>query len=114
MIQIRSAYEPPTPDDGFRVLVDRLWPRGLKKEKVAVDLWLRDVGPSSELRQWFGHKHSRWHAFCRRYAKELEGKQDLLRFIRSKHKSGKVTLVFSARDREFNNAVALRNLLVSH
>jgi uncharacterized protein YeaO (DUF488 family) len=114
MIQVRRVYEAPTKDDGFRVLVDRLWPRGLKKEEAAVDLWLRDIAPSSELRHWFHHDHSKWREFCRRYAKELEGKENVLGFLRSKSRGGTVTLVFGARDQEFNNAVALRNIIASH
>jgi uncharacterized protein YeaO (DUF488 family) len=111
MIRIRRAYDPPTGDDGFRVLVDRLWPRGLRKAEAEVDLWLRDIAPSSELRRWFDHEHSKWQGFRRRYAKELEAKQDVLRFLRAKSRNGNVTLVFGARDREFNNAVALRDIL---
>ena len=114
MIRVRNAYEPPLREDGFRVLVDRLWPRGLKKEKAAVDLWLRDVAPSAELRRWFGHDHARWNEFRRRYRRELRDKPQLLTFLRSRGRRGTVTLVFGARDREFNNAVALRNQLVSH
>lgn len=113
MIQVRRAYDAPARDDGFRVLVDRLWPRGLAKERAAVDLWLRDVGPSAKLRRWFGHDRSRWREFCRRYAKELKGKQDVLGFLRSKSRHGNVTLVFGARARDFNNAVALRDVLAA-
>ena len=113
MIQVRNAYDPPEREDGFRVLVDRLWPRGLKKEKAAVDLWLRDVAPSAELRRWFGHDPARWSEFRRRYVRELKAKGPMLAFLRSKSRAGTVTLVFGARDREFNNAVALRGYLVS-
>jgi uncharacterized protein YeaO (DUF488 family) len=111
MIRVRRVYDPPTGDDGFRVLIDRLWPRGLRKAEAAVDLWLRDIAPSSELRRWFDHEHSKWEGFRRRYAKELESKQDVLRFLRAKSRNSNVTLVFGARDPEFNNAVALRDIL---
>ncbi len=114
MIRVRNAYDAPSREDGFRVLVDRLWPRGLKKEKAAVDLWLRDVAPSAGLRQWFRHDRSRWNEFRRRYARELKDKPEMLALLRSKSTAGNVTLVFGARDREFNNAVALRDHLVSH
>jgi uncharacterized protein YeaO (DUF488 family) len=113
MIRIRRAYDTPGQEDGFRVLVDRLWPRGLAKDRAAIDLWLRDVAPTAALRRWFGHDHAKWHEFCRRYAKELEGKGDVLKFIRSKGRGGNITLLFGARDREFNNAVALQRILVS-
>src|SRR4051794_39496281 len=111
MIQLRRAYDPPARDDGFRVLVDRLWPRGLTKDRAAIDLWLRDIAPTAGLRRWFGHEHARWDEFCRRYARELEGKEDVLEFLRSKGRGGNVTVLFGARDRAFNNAVALRRIL---
>jgi uncharacterized protein YeaO (DUF488 family) len=113
MIRVARVYDAPTSDDGFRVLVDRLWPRGLRKDRAAIDLWLRDIAPSDALRRWFDHDPSRWSEFCRRYARELEGKDDVLRFLRSKRRDGNLTLLFGAHDREFNNAVALRNILVS-
>jgi uncharacterized protein YeaO (DUF488 family) len=113
MIRVARVYDAPTPEDGFRVLVDRLWPRGIRKDRAAIDLWVRDIAPSAALRRWFDHDPSRWPEFCRRYARELEGKDDVLGFLRSKRRDGNVTLLFGARDREFNNAVALRSFLVS-
>jgi uncharacterized protein YeaO (DUF488 family) len=113
MIRIRRAYDTPGQEDGFRVLVDRLWPRGLAKDQAAIDLWLKDIAPTTALRRWFGHDRSKWREFCRRYAKELEGKGDVLGFIRSKGRGGTVTLLFGARDRDFNNAVALQHVLAS-
>jgi uncharacterized protein YeaO (DUF488 family) len=111
MIQIRRAYDPPAADDGLRVLVDRLWPRGLTKDRAHIDVWLKDVAPSSGLRRWFGHDPSKWREFCRRYAGELKEKGDALGFLRSKGRGSTVTLLFGARDRAFNNAVALRDII---
>lgn len=113
MIQVRRVYDRPMPEDGFRVLVDRLWPRGLRKDEAAIDLWLRDVAPTGALRRWFGHDPSRWREFCRRYARELEGKEDVLGYLRSRGRGRNVTLLFGAHDREFNNAVALQRILVA-
>jgi uncharacterized protein YeaO (DUF488 family) len=111
MIRIRRAYDPPAAEDGFRVLVDRLWPRGLRKDHAAIDLWLRDIAPSAALRRWFGHDPAKWRTFCRRYAGELKEKGEALGFLRAKGRGGAVTLLFGARDREFNNAVALRDII---
>jgi uncharacterized protein YeaO (DUF488 family) len=111
MIQIRRAYDPPAADDGLRVLVDRLWPRGLAKERAHIDVWLKDLAPSTGLRRWFGHDPSKWRAFCQRYASELKEKGDALGFLRSKGRGSTVTLLFGAHDRDFNNAVALRDII---
>lgn len=111
-VQIRRVYEAPDADDGYRVLVDRLWPRGVSKDKADVDEWLRDVSPSDELRHWFGHDPDLWSEFQRRYRVELEGvgaeSMDHLVALASEQK---VTLVYAARDTEHNNAVAIKELL---
>lgn len=113
MIKVKRAYDAPGKQDGFRVLVDRIWPRGLKKEDAAIDRWLKAVAPSSALRQWFGHDPKKWREFCERYTAELEDKQDEIRFLKEQSQSGTLTLVFSARDTEHNNAVALKKYLES-
>lgn len=110
-MRIKRVHDLPEVGDGCRVLVDRLWPRGVRKENAKVDLWLRDLAPSNELRKWFGHDPSRWQEFCRRYRAELTTKTETLAQFRRKAAEGPVTLVFAARDREFNNAVALKRFL---
>lgn len=114
MIVLKRAYEPASKDDGFRILVDRLWPRGLTKEKVAADLWLKDIAPSTELRKWFGHDPKKWIEFRKKYERELKEKPDLLDQIRSKVKHGKVTFVYSAKDEQHNDAVVLKEFLEKH
>jgi uncharacterized protein YeaO (DUF488 family) len=112
MIRIKRIYEQAAEEDGFRILVDRLWPRGISKEKAKIDLWLKEVAPSNELRKWFSHDPAKWAEFKKRYAKELAAKQELLKEIRRIEKEkGTVTLLYSARDMEFNNAVALKAIL---
>ncbi|MGA9016067.1 MAG: DUF488 domain-containing protein [Acetobacteraceae bacterium] len=111
-IQLKRAYEPPSPEDGSRVLVDRLWPRGLRKADAAVDRWMKDIAPSTELRQWFGHDPERWQEFRRRYAKELKQHATAVDELRDLARHGTVTLVFGARDEEHNDAVALREVLL--
>jgi uncharacterized protein YeaO (DUF488 family) len=111
MISLKRAYEKPDRQDGFRVLVERLWPRGLKKEAVALDLWLKDVAPSPELRRWFGHDPARWEEFCRRYWSELAEKSEVVEFLREHVQQGPVTLVYGSRDQEHNAAVALKKFL---
>jgi uncharacterized protein YeaO (DUF488 family) len=113
MVKIRRIYDTPDKRDGKRVLVDRLWPRGIKKEDAAVDLWLREIAPSNELRKWFGHDPERWQEFRRRYRKELEEKADMVRELRNEARKGTVTLLYSAKDTEHNNAVVLRELIAS-
>jgi uncharacterized protein YeaO (DUF488 family) len=110
-IQVKRVYDPPADSDGVRILVDRLWPRGLSKEAAQLDLWLKDVGPSDELREWFNHEPDRWPEFQRRYFAELAGKSTLLQEIREKARVGKVTLLFGARNKEMNQAVALKQYL---
>jgi uncharacterized protein YeaO (DUF488 family) len=111
MIRIKRVYDPPSPDDGARVLVDRLWPRGISKERARIDLWLKEVAPTTGLREWYGHDPARWEEFRRRYRAELAGKQDLIRTLREKEKEGTVTLVYSSREQQLNNAVALKMFL---
>jgi len=112
MLRIKRVYEPTEKSDGFRVLVDRLWPRGVSKERAHLDLWLKEIGPSDALRKWFGHDPKRWKEFAAKYRKELSGKRELvqqLKKLESEH--GTVTLLFSAHDEEHNQAVALREFL---
>jgi len=112
MIQLKRAYEQPSGDDGFRIFVERLWPRGLKKAELAVDLWLKEIAPSPELRRWFGHDPARWEEFCRRYWAELEAHQAEVTLLQEKiREQGKVTLVYGSRDQEHNAAVALKRFL---
>jgi uncharacterized protein YeaO (DUF488 family) len=111
MIKLKRAYEKPARADGMRILVERLWPRGLTKERAALDLWLKDVAPSPELRKWFGHDPARWERFQKRYRQELQVKKDAVRLLKQKGKKGTVTLVYAARDEEHNGALALKNFL---
>jgi uncharacterized protein YeaO (DUF488 family) len=111
-IKLKRAYEPPASDDGTRILVDRLWPRGVSKSDAALDQWMKDIAPSTELRQWFGHDPERWEAFRRRYAEEVHENEELLDQLRSLAKKGIVTLVYGARDEEHNDAVVLRDVLL--
>jgi uncharacterized protein YeaO (DUF488 family) len=110
-IRIKRVYEPATGDDGMRILVDRLWPRGLSKTKAAIDHWFRDLAPSTELRRWFGHDPERWDEFRRRYIAELKHHQTRLEELRGMAARGPVTLVYAARDAKRNDAVVLRDLL---
>jgi uncharacterized protein YeaO (DUF488 family) len=112
-IKTKRVYEEDDPDDGYRVLVDRVWPRGLKKERVAADLWLKEVAPSSDLRKWFGHDPAKWEEFKDRYFAELDGRQDPVTKLLEQAKQGRVTLLYSARDTEHNQAVALREYLLA-
>jgi uncharacterized protein YeaO (DUF488 family) len=111
VIRLKRIYLKPAPEDGVRILVERLWPRGLRKEDAAVDLWLKDVAPSPELRTWFGHDPARWEEFCRRYRAELKGRPELLAMLRQKGREGPVTLVYAARDEAHNAALALKKFL---
>jgi uncharacterized protein YeaO (DUF488 family) len=108
-IKIKRVYEQPDKDDGRRILVDRLWPRGLTKEKAGVDLWLKEIAPSTELRKWFGHDPDRWEEFKERYRAELEeaGKMEVLRNIAERAREENVTLLFGAKDTRHNDARAL-------
>jgi uncharacterized protein YeaO (DUF488 family) len=111
-IRLKRVYESASSEDGMRILVDRLWPRGLRKEDAAVDRWLKEIAPSTELRQWFGHDPVRWPEFRRRYAAELRQHTTMLDEIRELAKQGTVTLVFGAHDEQHNDAVVLREVLL--
>ena len=108
-LQVKRVYDPPSNDDGIRVLVDRLWPRGLTKATAAVDLWLKDIAPSVTLRRWFNHdpSPSRWSEFTQRYYEELDNKKPSIAALAGAVRQGRVTLLFGARDPDHNNAVAL-------
>jgi uncharacterized protein YeaO (DUF488 family) len=110
-VGLKRAYEPPSPADGMRVLVDRLWPRGLTKEQLAVDFWLKDVAPTAKLRRWYGHKPGHWELFAAKYRDELAERTDLLRLLDELRRRGRVTLIYGARDTNRNNAVVLREVL---
>jgi uncharacterized protein YeaO (DUF488 family) len=110
-IRVKRVYETTAKSDGFRVLVDRLWPRGISKEAAKLDLWLPDLGPSTTLRQWFNHDPARWAEFQRHYHAELKEKSALLATITKQAKASSVTLLYSAKDERHNQAVALRNFL---
>lgn len=110
-INIKRVYEKAKKEDGFRILVDRLWPRGVSKKEAKIDLWLKEIAPSDELRTWFGHDPKKWPDFKKRYFKELQGKDEQVKVIKEKLKEGKVTLVYGAKDTEHNNAVVLQALL---
>ena len=112
-IHLKRAYAPVSTDDGIRLLVDRVWPRGVSKQKIETQAWLKDIAPSTELRQWFGHVPERWEEFRKRYARELDANPDAVAELRQWLKHGRVTLVYSARDTEHNQAVALREYLLS-
>lgn len=111
MIRITRVYDPPTEEDGTRVLVDRLWPRGVSREDAAIDRWMKELAPSDELRAWFGHDPEKWDAFRERYARELDEKEEAVEALRGEAAGGTLTLVYAARDTEHNNAVALREYL---
>ena len=112
MLQIKRTYDPPARGDGRRILVERLWPRGMKKEAVAADAWMKDVAPSTQLRQWFGHQVERWEEFRRRYRKELSANRDAWEPILDAEERGTVTLLYSAHDVLHNGAVVLRDYLM--
>jgi len=111
-VRIKRAYEAPSPDDGERILIDRLWPRGVKKEALQLAEWNKALAPSGELRRWFNHEHARWPEFRRRYAAELAAQPGPFEALRERARKGVVTLVYSARDAAVNNAVALREYLL--
>ena len=112
-IEIKRIYDTPKKSDGFRILVDKLWPRGVKKEDAAIDLWLKEIAPSDSLRKWFNHEPQKWPEFQKRYAKELADKQDLIDSIKEKAEQTTVTLLFASREIKHNNAVALLNIIIS-
>jgi len=110
-VRLKRAYEPAAADDGYRVLVDRLWPRGVSREKARLDEWARELAPSAELRRWFGHDPARFDEFRRRYREELTPRADELEELRGRARSGRLTLVFGARDMERNDAIVLAEIL---
>lgn len=112
-VATRRAYESPTRDDGCRVLVDGLWPRGMTKDRLKLDQWMREIAPSAGLRKWYGHKPEKWLEFRRRYRKELSGplRMELLEELVERARKGKVTLVFGARDREGSNAAVILEMI---
>jgi uncharacterized protein YeaO (DUF488 family) len=111
MIQTKRAYEHASKTDGVRILVERLWPRGIKKEALSLDTWLKDVAPSTELRQWFQHDPAKWQEFRKRYSRELEENPEPWQRLLSIARRGRLTLVYSSHDEEHNNAVALKEFL---
>lgn len=110
-IRLKRVYEESTKEDGTRILVDRLWPRGLTKQKANVDLWLKEIGPSTELRKWFHHDPKKWNEFKKRYRLELKNKEEQIEVLKNKLKNGTVTLVYGAKDEEHNEALVLKELL---
>jgi uncharacterized protein YeaO (DUF488 family) len=111
MIRLKRAYEPASKGDGLRLLVERLWPRGVSKQKAKIDLWLKDLAPSTELRQWYGHDPAKWLQFRKRYRAELKGQGDLLALLKYVTHEKAVTFIYAASDVERNSAVALKELL---
>ena len=113
-VKLKRAYEPPAVDDGARILIDRLWPRGVKKANAAIDEWMREIAPSTELRKWFGHDPKRWPEFQHRYESEIRQHPEQFERLRALARRGRITLVFSARDQAHNDAVVLKDLLLGH
>lgn len=111
-VKLKRAYEPASADDGVRILIDRLWPRGVTKAAAAIDQWVKDIAPSTTLRKWFGHDPARWEEFRSRYTAEIREHPDALRNLRDQARQGSITLVYSARDEAHNDAVVLRDILL--
>src|SRR6476646_2416644 len=111
-IKLKRAYDSAGSGDGTRILIDRLWPRGVRKADAAIDLWARDIAPSTSLRKWFGHDPARWDQFRRRYSNEIHRNRDRLRELRSLARNGRITLVFAAHDVAHNDAIVLREILL--
>ena len=111
MFKIKRIYEPPDPSDGRRILIDRLWPRGISKDSAKIDEWIKEVAPSTELRKWFHHDPAHWSEFKLKYANELRGKEALLEKLRTDAGKETITLLYSAKDEEHNQAVALKEFL---
>ena len=110
-IKIKRVYEKPDKTDGFRILVDRLWPRGLTKEKAAADLWLKDIAPSTELRKWFNHEPEKWKEFIKKYLVELKENKEPVSLLKEWVKKGPVTLIYGARDQEHNEALIIKKFI---
>jgi uncharacterized protein YeaO (DUF488 family) len=113
-VKIKRVYEPYEKDDGIRILIDRLWPRGIKKSVAKIDLWIKDVAPSNELRKFFGHNIEKWQEFKSKYREELEGNKTQIGKLKILINKNDVTLLYAAKDTEFNNAVVLKDYLCSH
>ncbi len=111
-VRLKRAYENPSAEDGMRILIDRLWPRGVAKANAAIDLWAKDISPSTALRRWFGHDPARWEEFRRRYSEEIHRHRDRLDELRALAENGRITLVFAAHDETHNDAVVLRDILL--
>lgn len=111
MIRLKRIYEPASEEDGIRILVDRLWPRGIKKTDAKINEWLKDIAPSAELRKWFSHDTSKWQEFRKRYISELEKKHDVIIRLRTEARDKTITFLFAARDAKHNNAVVLKEML---
>jgi uncharacterized protein YeaO (DUF488 family) len=112
-IKIKRVYESPSENDGFRILVDRLWPRGISKEKAKIDFWPKELAPSTVLRHWYGHEPEKWPEFKSRYFAELDGNPELLNDLMEHVRRGKVTFVYSSKEQKLNNAVALKEYIES-
>ena len=110
-IKTKRVYEQPDKKDGERILVDRLWPRGLTKEKAGVDLWLKEIAPSTELRKWFAHDPNKWESFRGRYETEIRHNEDLVKVLKQKARQGTITLIYGARDEKHNEALVLKQFL---
>jgi uncharacterized protein YeaO (DUF488 family) len=113
-VKVKRAYEPASHDDGIRVLIDRLWPRGVKKTDAKVDEWMKDLAPSTELRKWFGHDPAQWEEFQRRYTAEIHQHPEQLHHLQALAREGTITLVFSAHDEAHNNAIVVRDAILNH
>jgi uncharacterized protein YeaO (DUF488 family) len=111
MLRIKRIYDLPSPDDGKRILIDRVWPRGIKKADASINEWMKDIAPSNELRKWFAHDVSKWQEFKKRYKKELKDKSEILDKLKKESEKNIVTLLFSAKDVTHNNAQVLREIL---
>jgi uncharacterized protein YeaO (DUF488 family) len=111
MLKIKRVYDPVSTDDGKRILVDRLWPRGIKKEKAHIDEWVKEIAPSNELRKWYSHDPAKWAEFKKRYKQEIAGEAERLKKIKAEAREQTVTLLFSSKELERNNAVALKEML---
>jgi DNA phosphorothioation-dependent restriction protein DptG len=111
MVKTKRIYDPVSPEDGKRILIDRLWPRGINKEEARIDEWLRDIAPSAELRKWFSHDPEKWQEFKKRYKEELKDKPELVRTLKAKAKKGTITLLFASKDTEHVNAAVLKEVL---
>ncbi len=111
MIKIKRVYDPPSKDDGKRILVDRLWPRGLSKEKARIDTWAKEAGPSTDLRKWFNHDPGKWAEFRKRFFAELSGKQEVVDELVNSARKGTITLLFGSKEQTYNNATALKEYI---